>query len=396
MVANVLRCVQISLALGLLACGCQDGSSARSQAGASGAGAGGAGAGGALLLGSGNDCVSQNAGGDSGGVAPVSHSIPPFSLFVCLHTRADGHQDAVFSWTHSALDNETIAIGRDNMLAPGPEAQGQPEAFPAQSAGRFAAPLAEATLTWSMAGQSITASADSDTCTSECLGPPAGPDFGQKDVCTDSCGDGLCHEETCRACPSDCDCSQLEPILDCVGVTPDGRRYASFGYRNSALQGAGVALGGENHFLPGDEIRAQPWSFASGEHHDVLAVMYEGTELSWTLGNATASVGPDAPACASRCSGCAPGVACVGNSCVASCGDGYCAGEDCDTCPADCRCPGNNVCYHGGCASQPTCGIEGECGTVLFAGLHVECGDCPDGSACVLNVCRPLCAAKAP
>jgi hypothetical protein len=247
-----------------------------------------------------------------------------------------------------------------------------------------------------MAGQSITASAASDTCTGECLGPPAGPDFGQKDVCTDSCGDGLCHEETCHGCPSDCDCSQLEPILDCVGVTPDGRRYASFGYRNSAEQGAGVALGVENHFFPGDESRAQPWSFASGEHHDVLAVMYEGTELSWTLGNATASVEPDAPACASSCSGCAPGVACVGNSCVASCGDGYCAGEDCVTCPADCRCPGNNVCYHGGCASQPRCGIDGECGTVLFAGLRVECGDCPDGSACVLNVCRPLCAANAP
>jgi hypothetical protein len=87
MVANVLRCVPISLALGLLACGCQGDSSARSQPGAGGAGAGDAGAGGALLLGSGNNCVSQNAGTDSGGVAPVSLPIPPFSLFVCLHAQ---------------------------------------------------------------------------------------------------------------------------------------------------------------------------------------------------------------------------------------------------------------------------------------------------------------------
>src|SRR5436189_137313 len=82
-------------------------------------------------------------------------------------------------------------------------------------------------------------------------------------------------------------------------------------------------------FPPGEESRAQPWSFAPGEHHDVLAVMYEGTELSWTLGNATVSVGTDAPVCVSNCSDCAPGVACVGDKCVASCGDGYCFGEDC-------------------------------------------------------------------
>jgi hypothetical protein len=342
------------------------------------------------VLGSGDDCVTL------GGVAPASLAIPPLSLFVCLHDHADGYRDAVFTWTYTAPDNVTIAIGPDNMLAPGPAAQGQPEAFPAESSGRFAARLAEATLTWSIAGQSITASADSSACTDECLGSPAGPDFAREDVCTDTCGDGLCHEETCGACPSDCDCSQLEPILDCVGVTPDGRRYASFGYRNSAPQGAGVALGVENHFFPGEESRAQPWSFAPGEHHDVLTVMYEGTELGWTLGQATVSVGSDAPACASSCNDCAPGVACVGDQCAASCGDGYCLGEDCDTCPSDCACPASSVCYHGGCASPPRCGIDSECGTLVSAGLHLECGDCPDGSACVQNICRPLCAAKAP
>ena len=100
--------------------------------------------------------------------------------------------------------------------------------------------------------------------------------------------------------------------------------------------------------------------------------------------------GPYNDGCGStiQCGGCSNGYKCENGHCVQSkgCGDGICQatlGEDCSTCPADCGCKGNEVCYQGYCCTP---GCQGkECGD---NGCGGSCGICNDNNACTVDSCN--------
>lgn len=313
----------------------------------------------------------------------------------CRHAPDAGVELAVFNWVNRTGQIQSAPYGPLNQMSPGQAAQGQGESFAIGDSGQFIVPMTGSPVTWSLLGRSLRVSANSADCGESCLSNQlAGPDSFEVDTCTKACGDGSCDPgESCRGCPADCDCSALEPLLDCVSLDADGTHHVSFGYRNSAASGAGIALGPDNRLAPGADGQSQPVFFKPGEHHDVFNVTYSNLEPTWTLGGSSVTATADAPPCAQTCASCPQGTVCVGDNCVATCGDGQCDGhENCLSCVADCGC-GDGVCFHGGCASLGRCGIEAECGAFDSFHAHVDCGPCADGLACVSNLCRPLCSA---
>jgi hypothetical protein len=323
---------------------------------------------------------------------------PEFYATGCPHAVDAGVELAVFSWANRTGQTQSVPYGSLNQVSPGAAAQGQSESFAIGATGMFAVPLAASPVTWTILGRTVTVSAGSADCAGTCVGMQlAGPDSYQVDACTTACGDGTCDKtESCQTCPADCDCTSLEPLVDCVSIDASGKRHASFGYRNTAMLGAGIAVGPQNHLAPGDDAQSQPVFFPPGEQHGVFNVTYSSAAPTWTLGSSAVTATDGAPTCPQTCTGdCGQGAVCVGATCQASCGDGWCDGEeDCNSCAADCGC-GEQVCYHGGCAGLPQCGEEGpECGSIDSFGVHLDCGPCPDGLACLANnVCAPLCSA---
>ena len=322
---------------------------------------------------------------------------PSFTAGGCLHSP-DGGPLAVFLWNNRTGATQTAEYGADNGVSPGDDAQGQPDSFLTGTSGKFAVPLVEAEASWTILGQAVTVDATTRACSEECWRTQlAGPDSYLVDTCKTVCGDGRCDEgERCHSCPVDCDCSALEPVVDCVRLVDDGSRLASFGYRNGSDRAAGIARGAENGFLTGDEARGQPYFFEQGEHHDRFQVVYTEPELTWRLGELTATASDDAEPCASECGSCPEGVACVGDTCRGACGDGFCADEaSCNGCPADCGCQAGDICLSGACWTPFRCGSEFNCGVHDAYGVHIDCGSCADDFVCVAGACQPLCAPDA-
>lgn len=324
--------------------------------------------------------------------ALVRASFPTFRIGGCVHTAASGAQAAVFHWDNLTGSVQSASYGRDNRVVPGAAAQGQPETFPVGGSGRFIVQFDGSDVTWSVLGLSLSLSPSSDDCADQCLRPLGCIHCGSEDVCKEACGDGRCDEsESCESCPGDCRCGAIEPFVDCVRALDDGTKVASFGFHNSGTSAGGVPYGPDNRFTTGDERRGQPVYFETGEFHHRFQVRYSGVDPAWTLMGRVVTVGPDTPACADECGRtCSFGTICIGGDCLTACGDGACT-ERCDTC-SDCGCGFDEVCFEGGCANPPRCGIEAECGLRDDFGVHVDCGACPAGLACVANVCEPLCA----
>ncbi len=326
----------------------------------------------------------------------VEEPPPAFEVAGCSHSF-DGGNYAVFGWANRSGVAQTAAYGAVNQVSPGPAAQGQSEYFEIGTSGRFIVAMTEPSVTWTVLDQAVTVSADTPDCAEICVYVQlAGPDSYEVDTCDEACGDGECDGgENCGSCASDCDCSALEPFVDCVRVEANGAKIASFGFRNAAARAGAIARGTENGFSPGELVRAQPTFFPPGETHDAFQVTYTETELTWTLGALSVTADATAPECAASCDACAEGISCVGELCRQSCGDGLCSEGDCASCPADCACPSaRDVCLpSGSCFGSPRCGIEAYCGTLDSFGSHLDCGQCPDGQTCVVNVCQPICGA---
>jgi hypothetical protein len=311
----------------------------------------------------------------------------------CQHAMAGGRMLAVFTWTNRTGQAQTAPYGPANHVSPGSDAQGQPAWFPIGGSASFAVPFDGSLATWSVLGQSVTASQASPDCGLACSYLQlAGPDGFLVDTCTHACGDGVCDDvESCQSCPADCDCSSLVPLVDCVIPLDSGEKLVSFGYNNRGSAGGGIEIGPDNQFLPGQPARGQPVHFQVGEHHSVFQVTYGGPDVTWMLAGNTVAVSPDAPLCSQTCGSCPTGTTCVADQCQGSCGDGLCV-EGCGDCPDDCACPGNSVCLGATCGTPPACGGVGmECGTSDTFGVHVDCGPCPDGQGCSNNLCQHLC-----
>jgi hypothetical protein len=315
-------------------------------------------------------------------------------LSACLKVSPDagtnGLYEAVFSYAVGGPREVYVPIGAENAFSPPPLARGQTELFAGQSA--FGVAFDGAPITWQLGTQTVTASASSPPCAPNVfVGPPAcvgecGP------TALPACGDGTCTApEDCRTCPTDCDCTGLSPIFDCVRPRADGSYEAWFGYR--ATSNGGLTYGPANFFSPGNEGRGQPEWFAAGEHHLVTVAGFSGPSLGWSLAGNTAQATPDGPACppcaVANCT--APGVSCAGDSCVIPCGDDWCAGDLGEgpwTCPDDCVCAGCQVAIDNSCGSPSRCGTDWECGSGSTFGVFVDCGSCPGGATCVDHVCQ--------
>ncbi len=324
----------------------------------------------------------------------VAQAPPKFEIDPCVHSTAAGDNLAVFDWSNRSGVAQVAPYGSTNQISASSEPQGQPEYFEIGTSGRVIVPLAGDTVTWTILGESVSVSSDSPECGDRCLERHlAGPDEYYEDTCATWCGDGECSAgETCASCPSDCDCSALEPLLDCVVVREDGKLTASFGYRNGSDDAAVIVGGPDNGFSPGEAARAQPTYFLPGETHHAFLVTFEGDELTWSLGGLSVTANAAAQPCEGGCSDCPAEFSCVEGECRGSCGDGVCTEGDCASCPTDCACPAMDICLpSGGCFDAPRCGVEAYCGTLDSYGNHLDCGDCPDGETCVLNVCHPIC-----
>jgi hypothetical protein len=322
----------------------------------------------------------------------------------CLwHTLDTGRALAVFWWSNRTGQVQAAPYGPTNQVSPGADAQGQPASFFVPGGDKFAVPFQGTPETWTILGQSVTVSQDSEDCGSTCsfyeqyLCLDCGGHLW--DLCTVACGDGVCDAgETCSTCPADCDCSGLVPLVDCMLPAADGKKLVSFGYRNDAAVGAGVDVGPDNQLLAGQASRGQPTHFEVGVHHSVFQISYGGPEVPWMLAGTTVAATAGTPLCSQGCaSECPRGAVCVAGQCQTSCGDDLCAAEGCADCPDDCACPGDMICLGTSCGNPPRCGGVGpQCGVIEQFGVSADCGPCPDGQGCnALHLCDPLCSVDA-
>jgi len=75
----------------------------------------------------------------------------------------------------------------------------------------------------------------------------------------------------------------LIPLLECVDNNGNGTYTAHFGYLNQGNQTITLPVGSKNLFAPGPKDLGQPTVFLPGEHLDVFAVLFDGSDLKWLL-----------------------------------------------------------------------------------------------------------------
>jgi hypothetical protein len=203
------------------------------------------------------------------------------------------------------------------------------------------------------------------------------------------CGDGQCEpwDENGIRCPADC--AAPVPLAACVRDLGGGRYEGRFGYTTTVPQM--VDIGVNNGFDPGPVGRGQPDYFL-GAHDQEFGTIFDGTPLTWRLGDLEATLSRDSPPCGDSC-GTGPDGTCPCDTCIPVCGHGLCLRtSNCNSCPADCGCPGQAICqYGGGCGRPALCGIEWECGREFSMGALIDCGTCPEGF-CIAHRC--VCAPK--
>ena len=200
--------------------------------------------------------------------------------------------------------------------------------------------------------------------------------------CTEGyCGDFACDAdrgENCGTCPADCSCAPGEDCQagECVPCVPScaGKQCGNDGCGGSCGEcGAGLTCkdyvcvesqGG------GCEPTNTPGCGGCPCEECVCDMDFYCCETAWDN------------ICVDECAQCG---GCGG---VEVCGNGNCSppdGEDCESCPEDCLCPGGTHCKYGECIEcEPDCAGK-ECGD---DGCGDVCGKCPPGEPCVEGKCE--------
>jgi RHS repeat-associated protein len=99
------------------------------------------------------------------------------------------------------------------------------------------------------------------------------------------------------------DPTELTPIVNCVAQTGPGQYTAVFGYSNSTSSTIVAPIGSTNEFTePAPPVapagRGQPIAFAPGENDGAFVVDFDGTALTWQLGDTSVTASSSSPACA--------------------------------------------------------------------------------------------------
>jgi hypothetical protein len=122
-----------------------------------------------------------------------------------------GGFEALFGY-ENRLGRKDIPVGPDNFFTTAPAGRGQPRVFfPGRVEGAFAVQFSGGTISWTLAGATVTASASSPVCPPESCGSCGQARTCLGNSCVNVCGDGQCGLlEDCASCPSDCGCPQGE------------------------------------------------------------------------------------------------------------------------------------------------------------------------------------------
>jgi lysophospholipase L1-like esterase len=91
----------------------------------------------------------------------------------------------------------------------------------------------------------------------------------------------------------------LSPVLSCVFTHDDETYYARFSYLNDASAPVIVPVGPENSFTPGPPSVGQPETFPPGSPSAPFTVVFDGSPLSWHLGEGVVTASADSPRCPS-------------------------------------------------------------------------------------------------
>lgn len=91
----------------------------------------------------------------------------------------------------------------------------------------------------------------------------------------------------------------LSPLVSCVFTHDDETYYARFSYLNDAAASVLVPVGPENSFTPGPPSVGQPETFLPGSPAAPFTVVFDGTPLTWHLGEGAVTASADSPRCPS-------------------------------------------------------------------------------------------------
>jgi lysophospholipase L1-like esterase len=89
----------------------------------------------------------------------------------------------------------------------------------------------------------------------------------------------------------------LSPILSCVFSHDSNTYYARFSYQNDASAAVSAPVGPENQFVPGAAAVGQPETFLPGSAPETFTVAFDGTPLTWHLGQEEVTASADSPRC---------------------------------------------------------------------------------------------------
>lgn len=102
---------------------------------------------------------------------------------------------------------------------------------------------------------------------------------------------------TVSASPTPIVTIDIVPTLLCVAPQGHGTFMAYFGYNNRSGTVVNLPVGALNSFSPNPGNRNQPTSFAVGSQPKVVAVLFDGSRISWTLNGRAVQASHSSPRC---------------------------------------------------------------------------------------------------
>ncbi len=172
----------------------------------------------------------------------------PRPILACVARRSLASYVAIFGYEMRGTAPVHMPVGGENRFNRYREDLGQPTTFePGTRRAAFAVVFDGLPLTWSLAGQQVTAWASYPIrCSSDAV-------------------------------------VRIQPVLECTLPDGNGTTIARFGYRNDNPFNVAVPVRWQNFFVPAPIQRGQPVIFAPGRHRFVFETSFSRGALVWFL-----------------------------------------------------------------------------------------------------------------
>jgi hypothetical protein len=172
----------------------------------------------------------------------------PRPILACVARRSLASYVAIFGYEMRGTAPVHMPVGGENRFNRYREDLGQPTTFePGTRRAAFAVVFDGLPLTWSLAGQQVTAWASYPIrCSSDAV-------------------------------------VRIQPVLECTLPDGNGTMIARFGYRNDNPFNVAVPVRWQNFFVPAPIQRGQPVVFAPGRHRFVFETGFSRGALVWFL-----------------------------------------------------------------------------------------------------------------